>query len=71
MVYIHIIKGMCHSYQDYAQIFVYMFTVAMEMSTNGVKVTFFIFFEIFLLFLELLINISMPCHTGTNIKLLV
>ena len=47
MVYIHIIKEICHSYQDYAQTSVCMFTVAMETPTNKVKMTFFIFFDIF------------------------
>ena len=60
------IKGICHSYQDYAQTSVCMFTVAMETLTNMAKMPFFIFFDIFLLFLELLIKISILHHTRTN-----
>ena len=58
MIYIHIIKGICHSYQDYAQTSVCMFTVAMETPTKkGENDSFHIFLDIFLLFLELLIRI--------------
>ena len=42
MVYINIIKAQCHSYQDYAQTSVCMFTSAMETPINKVKMPFFI-----------------------------
>ena len=54
--YIHIIKTICHSYQDYVQ----MFTVAMETPTNNVKMPFCIIFNIFLLFPKPQIKISIP-----------
>ena len=38
-------KAMRHNYQDYAQTSVCMFTVAMEMSTNKVKMIFFIIYD--------------------------
>ena len=41
VVLIHIIKAICHSYQDYAQRSVCIFTVAMETPTNKVKMIFF------------------------------
>ena len=66
VVYIHIIKGLCHSYQDNAQTSVCTSSVAMETPTNNVKMTFFISCYIFLLFLVLLIRISIPRHTRTK-----
>ena len=62
MVYIHLLKAICHSYQAYAQMSVCMFTVAMETSTNKVKKLFFILFYIFLLFPKLLIKVSVAHH---------
>ena len=38
--YIHIIKAICHSYKDYAQISVSLFTVAMDTPTGKVKIHF-------------------------------
>ena len=70
-VNIHIIKAICHSYQDYAQRSVCMFTVAMEMPTNKIKMTFFMIYDIFLLFQKLPIKISIPHHTRTNTKLVL
>ena len=53
MVYIHLIRGICRSYQDFAQTSLCMFSVAMETPTNKVKMTFFILFDVCLLFLLL------------------
>ena len=36
VVYIHIIKSICHSYQEYAKKSVCMFTVAMETGKNAI-----------------------------------
>ena len=47
MVYIHIIKAICHRYQHYAQISVCMFIDAMETPPNKVKIPFFVFFFFF------------------------
>ena len=71
VINIHIIKAICHSYQDCAQKFVCMLTVAMEILTNKVKMTFFIIYDIFLLFQKLPIKISIPYHARTNTKLLL
>ena len=70
-VNIHIIKAICHSYQNYAQSSVCTFTVAMETSTNKVKITFFMMYDIFLLFQKLPIKVSIPHHARTNTKLLL
>ena len=71
LVYLYIIKATHQSYLDYAQQSVCMFTVAMETPTNKVKMTFFTFFFILLLFSKLLLKISIPHHTRTNTKLLL
>ena len=71
VVYINIIKVVCHSYQDYTETSVCMFTVAMETPINKVKMSFFIIFDIFLLILKLLIKISVLHHERTNTKLLL
>ena len=50
VVYIHIIKAVCHSYPDFAPKSVCMFTVAMETSINKVKMPFCKTFAIFCCF---------------------
>ena len=70
VVYFYIIKATHHCYQDYAQKSVCMFTVATETPTNKVKMPFFTFFFILLLFLKHLKS-SIPHHTRTNTKLLL
>ena len=47
VVYIYMIKAICHSYQNYAQLSVCMLTVAMETLTNKMKVPFLTIFYIF------------------------
>ena len=70
VVYIHIIKAKGHSYQHYAQTSVCMFTVATETPPDKVKMTFFMIFNIFLLFRKLLIKILIQHHARTNTKFL-
>ena len=48
-----------------------MFTVAMEIPTNKVKMPFFMIFHVFLLFLKFLIKFLIPHHVRTNTKLLL
>ena len=71
VIYLYIIKATRHTYQDYAKKSVCMFTIAMETPTNKVKMPFFTFFFILLLFSKRLLKVSIPHHTRTNTKLLL
>ena len=64
VVYLYIMKATCHSYQDYAQKSVWLFTAAMETPTNKVKMPFFTFFFILLLFSKLLLRFQYHTTRG-------
>ena len=62
VVYTHMTKAICHSYKACTQTFVCMVIVAMGTPRNKVKMPFFIICNIFLLFPNILITISIPHH---------
>ena len=61
-----IIKAISHNYKIHPQIFVLMYSVAMETSTIIVKMLFFSIFHTLLPFSELCINVEMPHYTSSS-----